>query len=105
MPSPKAVVKYKVRVWVNTPPEAVHAAPVFDACGRAGGTDPTQKGPGEAVFATTEFAAFGDLGSEVLKAAPSGTVWTAGATVEVSWGIRYNHGGGKWTQIANATCV
>ena len=69
-------------------------APVEDACGRAGGTDPAHEGPGEAKFATTIFATMGDLGSRVLAPAPSGTVWAAGASVEVSWGIRFNHGGG-----------
>ena len=31
----------------------------------------------------------------VLPPAPSGTIWEAGSSVEVSWGIRFNHGGGE----------
>jgi hypothetical protein len=58
--------------------------------GMAGGTLPQHAGPGEAVFANNTFASMGDLGSKVLKPAPSGTVWTAGTSVKVSWGIRYN---------------
>jgi hypothetical protein len=56
----------------------------------AGGTLPQHAGPGEAVFANNSFASMGDLGSEVLKPAPSGTIWTVGTSVKVSWGIRYN---------------
>lgn len=56
----------------------------------AGGTLPQHAGPGEAVFANNTFAAMGDLGSKVLQPAPSGTVWTVGTSVKVSWGIRYN---------------
>lgn len=70
------------------------SAPVFDACGKAGGTSPAHEGPGQALFATTPFARFGDLGSKVLPPAPSGTLWTAGKSAEVMWSIRYNHGGG-----------
>jgi hypothetical protein len=54
-------------------------APVFDACGMAGGTARKNAGPGDAVFADNQFAKMGDLGSEVLLPAPSGTVWTAGS--------------------------
>jgi hypothetical protein len=38
----------------------------------------------------------------VLPAAPSGTVWAAGALVEVSWTMRTNHGGGYQWRIAPA---
>ena len=58
--------------------------------GMAGGTLPQHAGPGEAVFSNNSFAGMGDLGSKVLKPAPSGTIWTAGTSVKVSWGIRYN---------------
>ena len=80
---------YRFNPW-----RAPGSAPVNDACGMAGGTTPNHAGPGDAVFAPTEFAKMGDLGSKVLQPAPSGTVWTIGDEVEVSWGIRYNHGGG-----------
>ena len=61
-----------------------------DACGMAGGTVPGQAGPGDAVFYDNQFAKMGDLGSHVLPRAPSSTVWTAGSTVTVSWGIRFS---------------
>ena len=59
----------------------------------AGGTLPQHAGPGEAVFANNTFASMGDLGSKVLKPAPSGTVWTAGGTAVTGISIRANHGG------------
>jgi hypothetical protein len=59
------------------------AAPVNDVCGMAGGTLPQHYGPGEAVFYNNSFASMGDLGSQVLKPAPSGTVWTVGTSVKV----------------------
>lgn len=46
------------------------SAPVTDACGTAGGTDPSHAGPGDAVFADTEFAKFGDFGSKVCVLQP-----------------------------------
>lgn len=78
----------------RNPWRAPGRAPVTDACGKAGGTDRAHAGPGDAVFADTKLARMGDLGSKVLKPAPSGAQWVAGSAVEVSWGIRYNHGGG-----------
>ena len=66
-------------------------APVADVCGMARG-DP-RPGTDAAVFTATKYAKQGDLGSVVLKAAPSDTVWEAGSTVQVAWGIRANHGG------------
>ena len=77
-----------------SPWRAPGTAPVMDACGQAGGTYPWHGGPGVAVFANTSFARFGDLGSHVLPPAPSGAIWKAGSSVEVTWGIRFNHGGG-----------
>jgi hypothetical protein len=79
---------YRFNPW-----RAPGSAPVFDACGRAGGTSPENAGPGDAVFFNTSFARFGDLGSKVLPKAPSSVIWSLGSQVEVSWGIRYNHGG------------
>ena len=65
------------------------SAPVDDPCGRAGGTVWKYAGGGaDAVFTNTSMARFGQLGSEVLPYAPSGTVWTAGTSVEVGWAIR-----------------
>eukprot|EP00729_Bicosta_minor_P008933 gene8933-1855_t len=64
-------------------------APVFDACGMAGGTPPGNAGPGEAVFSKTPWAEMGDKGSEVLKPGEVSAEWSAGTEVEVAWGIRY----------------
>ena len=78
------------------------AAPVNDACGMAGGTVPSQAGPGEAIFNNNSFASMGDLGSRALPTAPSGTIWKAGEAVEVTWGIRFNHGGGYQYRLCAA---
>ena len=82
---------YRYNPW-----RAPGAAPVFDACGKAGGTFVNDEGPGVAIFHNTTFAKGGDLGSKVLPPAPSGTIWTAGEAAEVSWGIRYNHVRRSW---------
>merc|ERR1719247_1504279 len=67
-------------------------APVFDPCGRAGGSaHPT---PGHGEFTNTTYAKFGDLGSKVLPRYPTGTVWEAGSVVETMASFRANHGGG-----------
>ena len=66
-------------------------APVYDACGMAGGTDISGTG-GAAVFAPTWTAKLGDKGTQVLKPGPAAAHWYTGESVEVSWGIRYNHG-------------
>lgn len=78
-------------------------APVFDACGMAGGTPPGNAGPGEAVFSKTPWAEMGDKGSEVLKPGEVSAEWSAGTEVEVAWGIRYNHGGGYQYRLCPAS--
>jgi len=78
---------YRFNPW-----RAPGAAPVEDACGMAGGA--LVHGGGEAIFLANQWAKQGDLGSKVLPSAPSGRIWTAGSQVDVSWGIRFNHGGG-----------
>jgi hypothetical protein len=78
-----------------TPWRSPGHAPTSDPCGTAGGTDVAHEGAGEAVF--TEIpgvAKQGDKGSEVLKPGPPVEVWKRGTNAEVSWGIRFNHGGG-----------
>lgn len=67
------------------------SAPVFDACGRAGGGPKPTGGHGE--YIDTKFAKFGDNGSQVLPKMPSGAVWVAGSTVQTWWSCRANHGG------------
>lgn len=78
-------------------------APVFDPCGMAGGTPPQNAGPGEAKFAPTPWAKQGDLGSKVLAKGTATATWSAGADVEVSWAIRYNHGGGYQYRLCPAS--
>lgn len=69
-------------------------APVIDACGIAGGRLPGQGDGGfGASYLNTTHAKVGDRGS-ALPAAPSGMVWEAGTTVEVTWTLQANHGGG-----------
>jgi len=75
-------------------------APVVDVCGMAGGSP--NPGGGAAVFTQSRYAKQGDLGSYVLPKSPSGTVWTAGSAVEVSWGVRANHGGGYQFRLCAA---
>jgi hypothetical protein len=72
-----------------SPWRAPGSAPVFDSCGVAGGKPPPAGGYGAQYYNTTH-ASQGDHGSQVLKPAPSGIVWTAGDTVEVSWAIEAN---------------
>ena len=69
-------------------------APVVDACGQAGGKYTDTVMGGDSSFTNTTYASHGDLGSVVLPKGPSAATWAAGSSVQVSWGIRYNHGGG-----------
>eukprot|EP00051_Salpingoeca_urceolata_P023828 m.410430 g.410430 ORF g.410430 m.410430 type:complete len:387 (+) comp20158_c7_seq8:1833-2993(+) len=78
-------------------------APVADACGLAGGRHPQDLPGGDAVYFTTQFATLGDAGSVVLPPSPTSTIWHAGDSVEVAWGIRYNHGGGYQYRLCPAT--
>jgi len=70
------------------------SAPVIDSCGTAGGRIPSQGNGGfGAQYQNTTHAKVGDLGSK-LPHTPSGTTWETGSTVEVSWTLQANHGGG-----------
>jgi len=88
---------YRYNPW-----RAPGLAPVFDACGMAGGTVVADQGPGEAIYVATPLAAPGDLGSQALFSSEEDDkvldlmppVWRPGSTVDVAWGIRFNHGGG-----------
>ena len=77
------------------------SAPVVDPCGQAGGKFAYTPVGGDSVFTNTTLAGMGMMGSS-LPAAPSGAVWTAGGTAAVSWGIRYNHGGGYAYRLCKA---
>ena len=89
---PKDKDTYRYFPW-----RAPGAAPVADPCGMAGGTRVQGGGAGDAVFTTIKSpmynATAGDLGTQVLPYAPSGTKWMADSQVEVGWAITYNHGG------------
>jgi len=107
----KAACGSKEDKYYYSPWRAPGSAPVFDACGMAGGSPRAIGAPGwapggEALagvrYRNTTHARQGDLGSKVLPPAPSGTVWTAGELVEVSWTVRANHGGGYQWRIAPA---
>lgn len=71
------------------------SAPVIDSCGSAGGRLPGQ-GIGNAGrgYINTSAAKLADLGSKTLKPLNTGTVWTAGSSVEVGWMQEAWHGGG-----------
>jgi hypothetical protein len=90
-------------MYSHHPWRAPGSAPVVDSCGLAGG-DPNP-GVGAAVFAATEFATQGSVGTAALKKGPPAASWSRGESVEVSWGIRANHGGGYQYRLcpANAT--
>ena len=81
--------------YYYNPWRAPGSAPVFDACGMAGGSPvPVSNAAVGVRFMNTSHASQGDKGSVVLPpVAPSATVWTAGALAEVSWTVRTNHGG------------
>ena len=78
----------------HNPWRAPGSAPVYDACGKAGGQDAFAPYAGATYYITTANAKVGDLGSEVLPPRPTGTVWRRGATVKASFTINANHGGG-----------
>ena len=77
------------------------AAPRSSSCGVAGGRPPPAGGYGAQYYNTSK-AKQGDKGTEVLPAAPSGVVWKSGDTVEISWAIMANHGGGYQYRLCHA---
>lgn len=79
-------------IYKHNPWRAPGYAPVYDACGMAGG-GPKRQG-GEAKYTPTKFAKQGDLGSKVLPYTPTGIVWKVGGDETAKWSIRANHGGG-----------
>jgi hypothetical protein len=93
---------YRFHPW-----RAPGSAPVTDCCGTAGGTSPKYRGPGEAVFAGVVLngtnVTMGALGSHVLPRGPAAARWRRGATAQVSWGLRFNHGGGYQYRLCSTT--
>jgi len=86
---------YKFNPW-----RAPGKAPIFDPCGMAGGR--WTETFNAAAFNTTTFAKMGDLGSDVLKARPTGTVWTKGGVAATRWTMTANHGGGYLFRLCPA---
>ena len=84
-------------IWRFNPWRAPGHAPIFDACGMAGGVQTEMFNAG--AYNTTAFAKQGDLGSEVLPARPSGTVWTRGGVAKTRWQMTARHGGGYQYRI------
>ena len=106
---------YRFNPW-----RAPETAPVIDPCGQAGGKYQATPMGGDSVFADVtvggkkySMGALGSqvlpepnanpnpnlnwMGSQVLPETPEEniTIWEAGSTPRVAWGMRYNHGGGK----------
>lgn len=79
-------------VFKYNPWRAPGLAPVFDSCGMAGGTVVPTTAAAE--YNTTVFAKQGDLGTQVLKPRPSGTVWKRGAVAYARQQSTAPHGGG-----------
>jgi hypothetical protein len=88
---------YRFNPW-----RAPGSAPVVDACGQAGGKYTQTKMGGDSEYTNTVNAGMGDLASKKLPKGPSMANWTAGTSVQVTWGIRYNHGGGYQYRLCPA---
>merc|ERR1719181_2553423 len=79
-------------------------APVVDPCGQAGGEFGFQHLGGDSVFYNTTMAGMGMMGSTLPPTARiNRTRWVAGTSVEVAWGVRYNHGGGYQYRLCPAS--
>ena len=79
-------------------PADLRAAGILDPCGVAGGALQYMDGREELfgiVYQNTTNAKHGDRGAQ-LPRRDTGTVWTAGDVVEVSWTLNANHGGGNY---------
>ena len=87
-------------IFYYNPWRAPGRAPVFDACGKAGGSDEAAFNAGG--YNTTVFAKQGDLGSVVLKPRPTGTVWHRGRTARGRWQYTASHGGGYQYRLCKA---
>jgi len=89
-------------IYYYSPWRAPGSAPVIDACGVAGGRLHGQgTGCAGASFQNSSAAKMGDMGSR-LPPLDSGAVWEAGSSVEVSWTVMANHGGGYAYRLAPA---
>ena len=71
---------------------------------QAGGKWPQTQVGGDSAFTDTTLAQMGDKGSQVLGVTPESMqpTWVAGTAVDVSWGMRFNHGGGYQYRLCRA---
>jgi len=84
-----------------SPWRAPGTAGILDPCGVAGGALQYMDGREEIfgiVYQNTTNAKHGDRGAQ-LPRRDTGTVWTAGDVVEVSWTLNANHGGGYYWRL------
>lgn len=83
-------------IYKHNPWRAPGSAPVMDACGLAGGSYSTTNGSEAGDYIKTKFAQHGDIGTKVLKPLPNyiPPTYRSGGTLEATWHIRNNHGGG-----------
>ena len=80
--------------WYQFSPwRAPGSAPVWDACGMAGGHPAPATHRFGAMYYNTSLAKQGDVGSK-LPRRNTGVVWRRASSVQVSWSIEANHGGG-----------
>ena len=90
-------------VFKYNPWRAPGLAPVFDSCGMAGGAKIPSTAAAE--YTSTVFASQGDLGSQVLKARPSGTVWVRGGVATVRQQATAPHGGVSCVYVCMCVCM
>eukprot|EP00041_Stephanoeca_diplocostata_P018737 m.395630 g.395630 ORF g.395630 m.395630 type:complete len:268 (-) comp21104_c0_seq1:75-878(-) len=76
-------------------------APVANPCGLAGGTPWGWDVSEEGVYYNTTYAHHGMAGTD-LPELPTGVVWTLGLEAEVTWAVKYNHGGGYQYRLCPA---
>eukprot|EP00937_MAST-01D_sp_MAST-1D-sp2_P003072 g3072.t1 len=101
--NPHAPCNTPADFYYYNPWRAPGTAPVYDACGMAGGAPAAvPQAPVGVRFRNTSHAVQGDRGSLVLPARPTGTTWARGALAEVSWTVRTNHGGGYQYRLCPA---
>ena len=86
-------------IFYFNPWRAPGRAPVFDPCGKAGGSDTMAFNAGG--YNTTKFAKQGDLGSVVLPKRPTGIVWKRGTVAKTRWQYTASHGGGYQYRCAS----
>ena len=89
-------------IYRHNPWRAPGNAPVGDPCGFAGGTPWGADVSEEGVYINTSLAHHGMRGSQ-LPELPTGVTWTLGSTAEVTWQLRFNHGGGYSYRLCPAS--